>query len=499
MDSRERTKDLFVADWFADWGHLGARSYFCHQRSSSACYRGFAEATSRVPPESRFLDPAAVLSVLMKNYIIGDRTVVAEVRRTPWMAKPDGSGGWAIARPPSHGSEIASARDVAGKLGALLSQEARKFLDGKSTLGLLLSGGMDSRIVAGIVRLAQQRKEYNGDVVALSWGVENCRDVQYARRIASTFGWEFIHLPLNSELLADNVLLAGALGAEMSPIHLHAIPLVARQGSLDGILAGSYGDSVGRGEYSGTRVARLPSLLSRHHNHFGFLRLATERWARAALLRDCLDARQAFPQSSEVAFRELELQMHYMRRQLNGCFDVIDNVVPVYQMFTSPAVVAEMWRLTPRCRSDEVYVHLLRSLPGDLLQIPWARTGRIFGSRGRPIDSLLSKSNHYGKWLRNDCRELILNLISNGALSEMEIFDDRALAWWSRWWSRGTASRPNRLDEKMAWLASLSVAISRYGLRKPQLGDADEGMQGLRRWKGRLLGIGYQWLVEQRK
>lgn len=447
---------------YTNFDTLGARSYHTTGSDSASCHRHISGAN----PANRSIDPSAVLGVLMKNYALSTRTLVQGIERTPWMARPDGSGGWQQADLPQHGSVQLAPEAIAAQMKQRLQSEALRFLEGKAKIGILLSGGMDSRIVAAIVRQLQEDGSYAGDVVALTWGLEDTRDVIYAQRIADRFGWEFRHFPLNAEVLRKNIVIAADRGAKYSPVHLHAMDAVSQTQGLDGLLAGSYGDSIGRGEYSGRRINELPHILDKHLNHFAFMLRSVEKCALAVIKDDLAADRARFPDRSEMAYREIEMQMHYMRRQLNACMETIDDRIPLYQMFGAQEVFGFMWSLNPACRTDANYEQLLKLLPGNLLDIPWARTGAWYNqSSAAPEDDFSKLNNRYGEWLRNDLREFVLDEIGCGALQSLGIFNEQSLAMWSRHWPKSNSPKADRLDEKMAWLASLSQFVKKYNIR----------------------------------
>jgi len=213
-------------------------------------------------------------------------------------------------------------------------------------VGLLLSGGLDSRIVAGIVRQLQIEDEID-DVTAFTWGVEDCRDVYYAREITEKFNWNFRHFPLNAELLRENIRHAGELGAEFSPLHLHALPEIRDQANVDVILAGSYGNSIGRAEYSGNHVTDLYKMVPHRLNKFGVLRNNVVSTHRETVHGDAYKYRTRINRSKTYQFREIEQQLHYMRRLLQPCMTHVAEQVPLYQLFTAPDVVELMWGLPP--------------------------------------------------------------------------------------------------------------------------------------------------------
>lgn len=443
---------------------LGARSYYQLDNNSNKTWNNIGDLLLGNEITGAKIDPVAVLGVLMKNYPLASRTMVQGIAKTPWMAKPDDNGGWLKADLPLHHHNQLPNDDIAQIFYKKLKQEALGYVGGKKSLGILLSGGMDSRIVAGIIRDLQNSGEYIGQIVAISWGLANTRDVVYSERIAGQFGWDYIHLPLDAETLYQNITLTGQLGAEFSPVHLHAMPAVARLTGIDAILAGSYGDSIGRGEYSGRKVDQLPDILKNDLNQFSLMLQAAQHDSLALLKQDLILSRAEFPNRSEYAYREIEMQLHYMRRQLNSCMSVIDDKIPLYQMFSHPDVFGFMWSLAPQCRNDDVYEALLKLLPGNLLDIPWARTGKPYNSleQCKAEDTYPKAYHNYGRWLRQDCRSDVITHIQSGALQQLGIFNESALDMWCKSWPKNNAPKANRLDEKMAWLASLAIFVKKY-------------------------------------
>src|SRR5690554_5611824 len=77
---------------------LGACAYYTRGNDSANCYSHISGAN----PANLIIEPAGVLGVLMKNYALSTRTLVKGIERTPWMARPDGSGGWEQADLPRH-------------------------------------------------------------------------------------------------------------------------------------------------------------------------------------------------------------------------------------------------------------------------------------------------------------------------------------------------------------------------------------------------------------
>jgi asparagine synthase (glutamine-hydrolysing) len=320
---------------------------------------------------------------------------------------------------------------------------------------------LDSRIVAGIVRSLELDDEIDS-VSTFTWGVNNSRDVHYARRIAKDFGWEFNHFVLNSDTLKRNIRRAGELGAEFSPLHLHALPEVREHADVDLILGGSYGNSIGRAEYSGRHVLELDNIVPYWLNKFGVLKQNVVSTNRKAVYGDAYKYQNRIERSDPVQYREIEQQLHYMRRLLQPCMTHVAEQVPLYQLFTAPRVVELMWGLDPKIRGKTHCVEVLKRLPGGLESIPNAKSG-IPPNGDEPVsDDLDSEHHKYGHWLREDLREDVRDLIENSPLNE--IFNEQAVKRLLHVWPRASTRSTNAIDELVSWLASLSVFIQEYNI-----------------------------------
>ncbi len=421
-------------------------------------------ASRRARGEAVELDPIALACKACLPYLLADRTLVRGVARVPWVAQLGADHRWTPADLPPHGRETPTRGPFVERLKAELLTETAAYLAGADTVGILLSGGMDSRVVAGAVRELQLTTGQPNEVVAITWGQSNARDVVYAGRIAEQFGWELRHFPLDVTNLSENIETAGRFGAEFSALHLHAMPRIAEIGDVDVILAGSYGDSVGRAEFSGSRLGELASIVPRLLDRFGLLRTSLLREAVPAIRADAVVSPHLASEPDPLRRHEIQQELHYMRRMLQACMQTMCTNVRLYQLFTAPAVFRLMWSLDPKVRDDEWYRHLLPLFPGDLLDIPWARTGKRYPHEDGAPDQWSSRNNELGTWLRRDLRDLVVDRVNSDVIRGLGIFNDRSLDNALAAWGRARTRSTNALDEVMAWLASLHVFIERNEL-----------------------------------
>lgn len=413
------------------------------------------------------LDQTALVTKMCLPFLIGNRTLVQDVYKAPWMSEYEGNGVWRAHYLPEHGNSRPDKNTFIVKLKQALLAEARDYIKDKKNIGILLSGGMDSRVLAGVIREIQLKERSDINVICLTWGSTSSRDVVYAQKIAQKFGWDAVHYPLTPETLLRNIKFAAKHGAEFSPFHLHAMQDVANTPNLDVILAGSYGDSVGRAEFSGTHVTKLKPILPRVLDKYGLLNSSDLKAARKELKKDVLDSSHLLKSTSILRQREIEQEMHYMRRMLQACMQTIAIKTPVYQLFTDPKVFGLMWGLDPEVRNNDWYTLLLQQLPGELLSIPWARNGKLYHQQDKPALDNLPKSYHqYGKWIRNDLRQEVLKRLNSDAIRELSIFNDNGLDHLIKNWQKATTAGINSFDESVAWLCSLHDMMEIYEIDK---------------------------------
>ena len=101
------------------------------------------------------LDETALVTKMCIPFLIGDRTLIQGVSKTPWVSNYKGKGRWVPHYLPPHGNLIPEKNAFTIKFKEALLAEARDYIEGKKNIGILLSGGMDSRILAGVIRELQ--------------------------------------------------------------------------------------------------------------------------------------------------------------------------------------------------------------------------------------------------------------------------------------------------------------------------------------------------------
>ena len=453
-------------DLFANHNHLGFQTpyYFLNDTGKFVIKENIAQTLSVFKP-SRQIDALAVIEFLNKNYILGNRTLIKGISKTPWMAKPNIQlDNWVYANTPAHSEIVLSEQDIANKLFNLISEEIVAYTQGKNNIGILLSGGLDSRILAGTLDfLMKNRVIPKKNICALTWGDINSRDVVYAKLIAAKLKWEWKHYVVSSEHLKQNIEETAILGCEYSPVHLHAIPQIRDDNNLDCIIAASYGDSIGRGEYSGQKILELKAIDSDFKNTSCIFKSAAYNENYGKWQSDLSLYHNLFPQKEPYQQIEQDYQIHYMRRNLNPCMDMINEKMPFYQLFTKPTVFGFIWSINPKLRTDRIYSILFSFLNRDLRNIPWARTGFVYGEEKGMPDEFEKDHHSYKKQILYDIYDHIHDLIFNGNIEKLDFFNFRSITSLFKVIKKYPYKNFDYL-EKIIWIASLSRMVEIYKL-----------------------------------
>jgi asparagine synthase (glutamine-hydrolysing) len=395
--------------------------YFTDESGSTFVADNFPEIAQNIPEHQRVIDPVAVLELFCFNYVLGDRTILKDLYRLPWHSELSFKGEVLRKNPIKHGYALQEPKDIAIDLIACLKKELLSYIDGRDKVFLLLSGGFDSRISACVLK--EIEKENNLEVIALTWGDKDSRDVVYSTEISKIMDWQWIHLDYRADDLWNNMEIASTWGGgEVAAVHYHAMDKVKTiVNTSDLIIASSWGDSIGRAEFSGKHLPRLsrPKIENKH-----FL-------VKRSIANDCMQSAQndmalawsSEPDQSETIMNELHMQENYMRRMIGHAMNYLGNFCTVEQSFTADETVAKMWSLNPVCRTNGVYFEVFKRLNSQLYDFPWARTG--IAPSGRIDERLFLKKKYHswGAWMRTDLKPQLKSLILDGGLKDLGIFN----------------------------------------------------------------------------
>ena len=451
---------------FNKYNHLGFMSNFYINKNNNLIIKNTFQEIINFK-EKKLIDPTSVIELINKNYFFADRTIIDGIYKTPWMAKPNNENNdWKFFDLPKHGYKLKDEKEIADELFHLLKKEIYNHCNKKQNIGILLSGGMDSRIVSGVLNNLIQTNKIDSTVTALNWGLIGSRDQVYAKRISKMFGWEYRHFTLNESNLKENIKITSDNGCQFSPIHLHAMPKIRELKNLDLILAASFGDSIGRAEYSGKHVTKLKSIKNNILNPFEILKNDIYKIYKNEIKNDIKRYRKLFPRQKVYQYYEIERQAHYMRKQLNPCMEIINQKIPVYQAFTSPEVYGFMWSIDPKKRGDKIYKYILEKFDNKLKEVPWSRTGKRYLKDKDLSDNLKKHYHKYGLWIRDNISDYIEERVLSQEIDNLNIFNMISLKNLIKYNKKYSQSITHtKIDETLIWLASLAELVKKYDIK----------------------------------
>lgn len=436
--------------------------YIKDESNKIRLYEYFGDALKAVGRVSKVKLNITALTEVPSHYaFIGDKTILKDINRTQWFSKYDSE--WGLFEndfPLHHRNREADAGEIAKELHLALWEEVSDYIKESRKVGILLSGGMDSRIVSSVLKEIQNERN-NFEVYAFCWGNAETRDPVYAKRIAELYDWDYQHFQITSDTLKNNIEVCADEGCFYAPQHLHALPDVTIRVvelGIECLLAGSYGDSIGRAEYSGVRAANLTPISKCFRNWFRLFNQDVYKECRKRTISDISKYRSLFGKSSEGALNEMDYQLHYMRNMLGTCMVMLNRVTDFHQVFTRNDVVSLMWSFANKCRSNEVYKYLLGEVDSKLLEIPWARTGMRYLDESTKPDDLPKSFHNYSEWVRHELFSCIQDLIFNGEIEKTGIFNMDQIRF-IMMQNRKSRIVNGRIEEIILWLSSLSIFL----------------------------------------
>jgi hypothetical protein len=461
---------VIMKNYFEFKDYLGIQYPFYDSANPKKISLDITELLSR--EKEYTLDIQTVIEISMRMYPLTTRTLFKEIKRYPYIAEYNeisNDFNYLFSLKFSNNG-TSDENEATKKLMDLLVEEVITFISNYKKVGILLSGGMDSRVLAGLLNYIQINHIKDLEVIVYNWGMETSRDRKYAERIANLFDWEYISFDNNPDLLRENIYENVKIGCEISPVNLHAMKRVRDSGKADIILAGSYGDTIGRGEYNGTRIDKAKEVILNPVNKRGIILNEVVSQYESNIKREQKSIYNHI--NPQFLFdhqrKEFEYHQSHTRRYLTTAMSLIAQKTPVYQLFTSPKVVSYIWSLPLSLRYDKLYWLLLNNLSKDLLEIPWARTGlKFFEDTGKP-DNYTSNQHLYGKWLRSDLKEEISTLVNNPKITNLGIFNQELIEKNLELWSNNHSNSITSLDQWFSWMASFSVLLDKYEINNDE-------------------------------
>lgn len=455
---------------FKNYNHLGFNNpYYFKEKGEFKIYKSFSKAVAEYSSKLTF-DSTAAIEILNKYYSFADRTLAKEINKTPWQAKPNHNNtGWIYNSIPKHGNKSLSETEIAKILFEKICDEILLYTKGKTRIGILLSGGMDSRMVAGSIDYLIKNKQLNNvEVTGLTWGNDNSRDVVYAKKIANRLGWDWKHYKVTAKDFIQNIEETAIHGCEYSPLHLHAIPQIRNDNMWDVILGGSYGDSIGRAEYGSVNVENVKSLSEGFFNVASLVKDDVFENNFSSIEEDLKSYHTLFPKDKLYMQNELDYQIHYMRRMLNPCMELLAENSDFFQVFTHPSTFGFMWSLSPSCRNDLVYKEMMKHFSTTLDDIPWARTGLKYGETAGKPDRLSNRHHNYIEVIQKEILGHIKELALSKELNQLGVFNMHAIKTLIKLVKKKPYNSMYYL-EQLSWLASVGRMAQLYSFKSTKV------------------------------
>ena len=403
------------------------------------------------------IDVTAITSFLSVGQFSKNRTLFNEIKRLPWLAEPLPDGDYNELKLPKHGFKTGSDDQLATLLFEKLCQEAREVIKHHQKIYILLTGGLDSRIIAGVYSYLYANGEIKEKPKCVTWGLEDSRDVYYAKLMASHLGFEWEHIPLGPETVMENIRKCGKyLSMLHSPEMLHSMLWFQNLPSDAMVIAGSFGDSMGRGEFSSLHLLQLERKVPK--NTYDLLvpevyKVGSNR------LKDDLDYIHNRGGDATLKYMQCEywMQGYRMRNGLCHALSVINRFANIYQMFTAPVVYEFIWSLHPSRRDDHIYTALLKNHFPKLAEVPWARNNKAI--KGSYKDKKLRAHYHdYTKWSSGELYDDIKALVDPDWFANTGLFNKESISQMNGLVLK-SKERVGRLNDIWLWLAGFRYYI----------------------------------------
>lgn len=403
------------------------------------------------------IDKTAICSFLSVGQFSENRTLFNEIKRLPWLANPLPNGNYDELELPRHKYKTGSDEQLAKVLFEKLCDEAREVIKHNSKIYILLTGGLDSRIIAGIYGYLYSNGELKEKPKCLTWGMEDSRDVYYAKLMAEKLGFDWKHIPLGPEEVIDNIRKCGKyLSMLHSPEMLHSMLWFQNLPSDSMVIAGSFGDSIGRGEFSNLHLLQL----ERKEPKNTYDLLVPNAFAVGAKgLKEDLDYihKRGGKDTLKYAQCEYWMQGYRMRNGLCHALSVINRYANIYQMFTAPDVYEFIWSLHPSRRDDIIYSTLLKKHFPQLAKVPWARNNKSI--KGNYKNKKLKAHYHdYTKWSSSLLYDDISALVDPDWFAATGLFNKESISKMNALVLK-SQERVGRLNDIWLWLAGFRYYI----------------------------------------
>jgi len=334
-------------------------------------------------PSEQALDKNAVAMMLSIGEVVGNQTLIegVETLAAAHILTIDKQGSqynpyWQY----SYQQDFSiNKKDAIQSVGEMLTQSVDRAVSCSDTVTVPLSGGLDSRFLLGLANK-------NKDVHAYTWGVPDCRDLIYAKKIAKKINCKhdcFEFIPNYLEKYADQGVWITE--GQIPVINFHVLPYVnrlAKDGNFT-LLDGFAGDAVLGGNF----------IKSSWFNNPNATEVADELWYWR--LNDTVKLLQT-DELSNIAANSKEifsniyteyqgetsmdsvmafLMDNRVRRTTTGGTEIFRTQFSVKQPFMDVDLITAINQVPHKWRKrHRLYVDVLSKFAPDVASVAWQRT-----------------------------------------------------------------------------------------------------------------------------
>jgi asparagine synthase (glutamine-hydrolysing) len=198
------------------------------------------------PALPRNVDQTAVAQFLTFDHLLDDRTLLEAVRLLPQASLLTFTGGnlsirryWDIHYPQEY--PLRSEQDYMDEFSFLIRQAISRQASGDLPAGILLSGGLDSRML-----LAYLNEVAKQPLHSFTWGIPGCDDARFAKELAKRAGSPHHFFELKPDWLLDKAEQAVRITDGMGNlVNLHAFATLDAEAELAKVIyKGFLGDAM---------------------------------------------------------------------------------------------------------------------------------------------------------------------------------------------------------------------------------------------------------------
>jgi asparagine synthase (glutamine-hydrolysing) len=370
---------------------LGLRPLYHAQCNACLTFASGVRALLADPALPRRVDRIAIVQFLSFEYVLGNRTLLSEVNLLPPASLLTFCNGRLTMRPYwtlefADGCQPRSEEAYLEGLIHHLRQAVARQAHDDLPAGVLLSGGLDSRMILALLSNDPAIEPLH----TFTFGIPDCDDARFAQEVATLVGTRHHFFELRPDYLLDvaeeGVRLTDGL---KSCVHMHALAnLWAEAENVCVLYKGFMGDALMGGHldlqlwagYDEDTLSRLlferTNVLFRQTEQKALFAEDFQRWINGAVF-ESFRAVLAESKATLVANRQNHFDLRQRQRRfiLNGV-ELVRSRLAVRTPFCDNDLVESMLRVPPGLRLDRFLMieALARAFP-DLAKVPYEGTG----------------------------------------------------------------------------------------------------------------------------